>query len=59
MDVIFVNYLEANVRRNERKIGGFASWEIFGTGFEIPFFLRFFCDVQFEISDFFAVSRNF
>jgi hypothetical protein len=29
------HYLEADVRRNERKMGGFPSWEIFGTGFKI------------------------
>jgi hypothetical protein len=34
------------VRRNERKMGGFASWVIFGTGFEILIFLRFSRDVQ-------------
>jgi hypothetical protein len=34
------------VRRNERKMGGFASWEIFETGFEIRFFLQFSRDVQ-------------
>ncbi len=39
-------YLEADVRRNKRKMGGFASWENFGTGFEIWIFLRFSCDVQ-------------
>jgi hypothetical protein len=39
-------YLEADVRRNERKMGGFKSWEIFGTGFDIPVFFQFFCDVQ-------------
>ncbi len=39
-------YLEADVRRNERKMGGFASWEIFGTGFEIRIFLQFSCGVQ-------------
>jgi hypothetical protein len=39
-------YLEADVRRNERKMGGFASWEIFGTGFKIWIFLRFSRDVQ-------------
>ncbi len=39
-------YLEADVRRNERKMGGFASWEIFGTGFKIRIFLWFSRDVQ-------------
>ncbi len=39
-------YLEADVRRNKRKMGGFASWEIFGTGFEIRIFLRFSRNVQ-------------
>ncbi len=33
-------YFEADVRRNERKMERFASWEIFGTGFEIRIFLR-------------------
>ncbi len=39
-------YLEADVRRNERKMGGFASWEIFGTGFKIRIFLRFSRNIQ-------------
>ncbi len=39
-------YLEADVRRNKRKIGGFARWEIFGTGFKIRIFLRFSRSVQ-------------
>ncbi len=39
-------YLEADVRRNERKMGGFTSWEIFGTGFKILIFLEFSRDVQ-------------
>jgi hypothetical protein len=39
-------YLVADVRRNGRKMGGFASWEIFGTGFEILIFLWFSHDVQ-------------
>jgi hypothetical protein len=34
------------VRRTERKMGGFTSWEIFGTGFEILIFLQFSHDVQ-------------
>ncbi len=43
---LFATYLEADVRRKERKMGGFASWEIFGTGFEIWIFSRFSLDVQ-------------
>jgi hypothetical protein len=39
-------YLEADVRRNERKMEGFASWEFFGTGFEIRIFSGFSHDVQ-------------
>jgi hypothetical protein len=34
------------VRRNERKMGGFASWEIFGTGFKIWIILQVSRDVQ-------------
>ncbi len=34
------------MRRNQRKMGGFASWEIFGTGFKIRIFLQFSRDVQ-------------
>jgi hypothetical protein len=41
-----VAYLEADVRRIKRKMGGFISWEIFGTGFKILIFLQFSCDVQ-------------
>jgi hypothetical protein len=51
-------YLEADVRRNERKMGGFASLEIFGTCFEIWFFLRW-ERTGFESLDFSTVSRNF
>jgi hypothetical protein len=40
------DYLEADVRKNERKMGEFASWEIFGTGFKIWIFPRFSCDIQ-------------
>ncbi len=47
--------LEADVRRNERKMGGFASWEIFRTGFEILIFLRFSRDVQ--VSKFWIFPR--
>ncbi len=43
------------MRRNERKLGGFASWENFGTGFEIRIFLRFSRDVQ--VSKFWTFPR--
>ncbi len=49
------HYLEADVSRNERKMVGFASWEIFGTGFEILIFLWFSCDVQ--VSKFWIFPR--
>jgi hypothetical protein len=38
--------LEADVRRNKRKMGGFASWEIFGTCFEIRIFSQYSRNVQ-------------
>jgi hypothetical protein len=50
-----------NVRKNKRKMGGFASWEIFGTGFKIWIFLRFSCDVQvskFQIFPRFLIFRG-
>jgi hypothetical protein len=50
--------LEADVRRNERKMGGFASWEIFGTGFKIWIFQGFPAMYSFKILDFFTVSRE-
>jgi hypothetical protein len=46
-------YLKADVRRNERKMVGFASWEFFGTGFKIWIFLRFSRDLQFSMFCFF------
>jgi hypothetical protein len=55
------HYLEADVRRNEGKMGGFASWEIFGTGFEIRIFsLRGFLAMnRAQNLDLPVVSRNF
>ncbi len=60
------------MRRNERKMEGFASWEIFGTGFEIRIFCSFPMTYRFQIfrffrgfpknsqnADFSAVSRDF
>ncbi len=43
------------MRRNERKMGGFASWEIFGKGLEILIFLWFSHDIQ--ISKFWIFLR--
>jgi hypothetical protein len=52
--------LEADVRRNERKIGGFAIWEIFGTGFKIRIFLRFSRNIPVsKFLDFAAASLDF
>jgi hypothetical protein len=53
------------VRRNKRKMGGFASWEIFGTGFKIVIFAVFPRQTGFKIlvfsavGDFSAVSWDF
>ena len=52
--VSLITYLEADLSRNERKMGGFASWEIFGTGFDILIFCT-----GFKILDFSTVSRDF
>ncbi len=43
------------MRQNERKMGGFASWEICGTGFEILIFSRFSRNVQ--VSKFWTFPR--
>ncbi len=39
-------YLEADVRRNKRKMGRFASWKISQNGFQNLDSLQFSCDVQ-------------
>jgi hypothetical protein len=55
--------LKADVRRNKRKMWGFASWEIFGqvqgTGFEIQIYLQFPVMNRFWNLDFSAVCHNF
>jgi hypothetical protein len=60
---LWVGYLEADVRRNERKMQRLASWEFFGkargTDFEIQIFLQFSCDEQVSKFGFFRFSRNF
>ena len=52
-------YLEADVRRNKRKMGGFASWEIFGTGFEILIFCGFPATYRFQNFGFFRGFLQF
>jgi hypothetical protein len=52
-------YLEADVRRNERKMGGFASWEIFGTGFKIRIFCSFPAMYRFQNFRFFCSFPRF
>ncbi len=56
-------YLEADVRRNKRKMWGFASWKIFGEaeekGFKIQIFLRFSCNEQVSKFGFFRGFPQF
>jgi hypothetical protein len=53
------NYLEADVRRNKRKMGGFACWEIFGTGFKFGFFCGFPATYRFQNFGFFHSFLRF
>ncbi len=54
-----VAYLEADVMRNERKMGGFASWKIFETGYEIWIFCGFPAMYRFQNFGFFRGFLRF